>query len=319
LVVGVYDANTLARLSLSESGGGAGGQDLVLGEVKLLRGQGLDCDPYGTWRDVPWEVPEGIGALEGLLLEAFAVSPRAASPGEQVGVLLRWRAEGAARLAVVPSLRLGRGDLAWIEVGSPLLADVYPSDGWVADEVIVEKRQLTYPPRRGPADLSLVTEDRVISLGQVRLDESALLWEPPAMDERVGVQFGDLAELLGYDLAATALSAGQPFQLTLYWRAANDAPLETSFTVFTQLLAADGHLIAQHDGLPAGNTRPTTTWVGGEVIADPHTLTFGDPVYTGPATLIVGLYDSATVTRVGTSQGLDHVVLPAEAVVTGNE
>jgi uncharacterized membrane protein len=319
LVAGVYDANTLARLSLSESGGGVRGQNLVLGDVKLLPGQGPDRDPYGTWRDVPWEVPEGIGALEGLLLEAFAVSPRVAFPGGQVDVLLRWRAEGAARPAVVPSLRLGRGDQVWIEVGSPLLVDVYPSDRWVAGEVVIERRQLTYPPRRGPADLSLVTEDRVISLGQVRLDESALLWELPAMDESVGVQFGDLAELLGYDLAATTLAAGEPFQLTLFWRAANDAPLETSFTVFTQLLAADGHLIAQHDGLPARAARPMTTWVGGEVIADAHTLTFGDAVYTGPAMLIVGLYDSATVTRVGTSQGQDHVVLSAEVVVTGGE
>ena len=139
------------------------------------------------------------------------------------------------------------------------------------------------------------------------------------MDESVGVQFGDLAELLGYDLAATTLAAGEPFQLTLFWRAANDAPLETSFTVFTQLLAADGHLIAQHDGLPARAARPMTTWVGGEVIADAHTLTFGDAVYTGPAMLIVGLYDSATVTRVGTSQGQDHVVLSAEVVVMGGE
>jgi hypothetical protein len=55
--------------------------------------------------------------------------------------------------------------------------------------------------------------------------------------------------------------------------------------------------------------------VGSEVIVDVHALTFGDPAYVGPATLIVGLYDSATVTRVGTSQGQDHVVLPVEIVV----
>jgi hypothetical protein len=92
--------------------------------------------------------------------------------------------------------------------------------------------------------------------------------------------------------------------------------LETSYTVFTQLLAADGRLIAQHDGPPAENERPTPTWVGGEIIRDVHTLVFSDAGYSGPATLIVGLYDSATVTRVGTEQGQDHIVLPGDLIVT---
>ncbi len=131
------------------------------------------------------------------------------------------------------------------------------------------------------------------------------------------MQIGDFAELLGYELESAELVVGQPFRLTLYWRALNDDPLETPYTVFTQLLAGDGRLIAQHDSPPVENERPTTTWVGGEIIADAHSLTFGDPAYTGPATLIVGLYNSATVARVGTSQGQDHVVLPADIVVRG--
>ena len=95
----------------------------------------------------------------------------------------------------------------------------------------------------------------------------------------------------------------------------NDTPLDTPYTVFTQLLAADGHIIAQHDSPPVENERPTTTWVDGEVIQDTHTLTFHDTTYTGPATLIVGLYDSMTVTRVGTAQGQDHVTLPVAIII----
>lgn len=316
LTVGVYDAGSLSRLSLMEASERAGGQDLALGEVTLVRGGQFERDPYGTWEDVPWETPEETRVAEGLLLERFAILPRAALPGGQVAVLLHWRAEGPIRPAVSPLLRLSQEDQVWIEASSSLLAKAYPPDRWAAGEVVVERCALTYPPRRGPADLVLAAGDRLISLGQVGLDELALLWEPPPTAQSVGVRFADFAELLGYDLEATELAAGQPFHLTLYWRALNDVPLNTPYTVFTQLLAADGHLIAQHDGPPAEKARPTTTWVGGEVLVDAHMLTFNDPAYAGPATLIVGLYESATVTRVGTAQGEDHVALPEGVVVT---
>ncbi|MDY7077717.1 MAG: glycosyltransferase family 39 protein [Chloroflexota bacterium] len=319
LAVGVYDADTLARLPLAGVDGQLSGeQDVALGAVTLAPGRYFDDDPYGTWAGVDWETPQETSPqiAEGLLLERFAVWPRSALPGEQVTVLLRWRAEGAARPSTAPQLHLSQGAQMWSEVGSQLLSAAYPPDRWPAGLVVVERRALAYPPRRGPADLTLAANDRRVSLGQVRLDESALLWEPPPMAQSAGVRIGDFAELLGYDLEPTRLVAGQSFQLTLYWRALNDAPLEIPYTVFTQLLAADGHLIAQHDGPPAGNERPTTTWVGGEIIVDEHTLAFGDPAYTGPATLILGLYDSATVTRVNTVQGQGYIVLPEGIVVS---
>jgi 4-amino-4-deoxy-L-arabinose transferase-like glycosyltransferase len=315
LLVGVYDADTLARLPLVDAGGQPAGQDLVLGEVTLVPGQHADSDPYGTWNGVDWETPGEAVVAEGLRLEQFAVWPRAALPGGQVTVLARWRAEGASRRPAAPLLRLSQNGQVWAEIDSRLLADLYPSDRWAAGEVVVEQRQLTYPPRRGIADLVLVTGHRTVSLGHMELDESALSWEAPSSAQDVGVRVGDFAELLGYELGSAELAAGQPFRLALYWRALNDAPLETPYTVFTQLLAADGHLIAQHDGPPVENERPTTTWVGGEVIADVHVLTFSDPTYTGTARLIVGLYDSATVTRVGTAQGQDHVALLEVTVV----
>jgi 4-amino-4-deoxy-L-arabinose transferase-like glycosyltransferase len=325
LVVGVYDAETLARLPLEDVSGQSETQDLILGEAALSPGQHFDGDPYGTWTGVDWETPLRGGVAEGMLLERFSVFPRAALPGSQVTVLLRWRAEGETRPPVSPQLRLSQGEQVWGEVGSSLLTESYSADRWSAGEVVVERRELIYPPRCGPADLSLVVDNGHISLGQVELDEAALLWELPPQAQNVGVPIGDFAELLGYELETSKLTvgqpltAGQPFRLTIYWRALNENPLETSYTVFTQLLAADGHLIAQHDSPPAENERPTTTWVSGEVVEDVHELTFHDAAYTGPAMLIVGLYDSATVTRVSTAQGQDHVALPVTVVVVAND
>ncbi|HIP87926.1 MAG TPA: hypothetical protein EYH27_05765 [Anaerolineales bacterium] len=128
----------------------------------------------------------------------------------------------------------------------------------------------------------------------------------------VGARFGDVAELVGYDLANDQVTSSEGVALTLYWRALEGAAT-AEYVVFTHLLTPDGWLIAQHDGPPAGGARPTTGWVAGEVIVDPHVLVFNDEgaAYTGEARLAVGLYlGGAPQARVSLAGGGDHVVLP---------
>jgi hypothetical protein len=98
--------------------------------------------------------------------------------------------------------------------------------------------------------------------------------------------------------------------LTLYWRAEDTPP--TAYTVFTHLLDSTGHVIAQDDSPPAGGRYPTTGWLRGEYVTDPHTLVFNarGQAYTGSATLEVGLYDPVNGARVLVSNGADHVLLP---------
>ncbi len=124
----------------------------------------------------------------------------------------------------------------------------------------------------------------------------------------VRVRFGDFAELVGYRLPSGEINTGQPLMLTLYWRKLEGiSPM--NYLVFTHLLTADGRLIAQHDGQPAGGTRPMDTWTAGETIEDVHPMAFYDMAYTGPAQIVIGLYDPGTG-RVLTDAGQDHVVLP---------
>ena len=126
------------------------------------------------------------------------------------------------------------------------------------------------------------------------------------------VQFGDFGRLTGYELSSAQIASGESLAVTLYWQGlAGSSPV--NYTVFTHLLAEDGQLIAQHDGPPANGSAPTNTWEAGETIQDPHQLTFkseaGD--YTGPATVMVGLYDPGNINaRVNTNQGQDYVILP---------
>ena len=125
------------------------------------------------------------------------------------------------------------------------------------------------------------------------------------------------AELLGYDLDRGEVTTDQKVRLTPHWQAINEEPLTASYTVFTYLLSQDRRLIGQHDGIPAGGERPTTSWVLGEVIADMHEMEFSDLGYRGRALIEVGLYESFTIERVPTEKGSDHLILPSEVVVEG--
>jgi hypothetical protein len=104
------------------------------------------------------------------------------------------------------------------------------------------------------------------------------------------------------------LALSVPLALTLLWQA-GETPVETAFTVFVQLLDAQGRVIAQSDAPPAGGARPTTGWRPGEVIEDAHTLRWNAVAAAGPARLIAGLYDPVTGARVPLADGRDSVLL----------
>jgi hypothetical protein len=126
------------------------------------------------------------------------------------------------------------------------------------------------------------------------------------------VSFGDFGRLIGYQLSATQIVAGDPLILTLYWQGL-EGRSPTDYTVFTHLFSQDGDLISQHDGPPAGGNQPTGEWEAGQTIEDTHQMAFRSEGrdYAGPATIIVGLYDPGDMSaRVVTSQGQDYVSLP---------
>ena len=138
--------------------------------------------------------------------------------------------------------------------------------------------------------------------------EPTLTQGPVAASAPVNVGFGDFAMLVSFSVASTDVSSNQHLGLDLNWQALGAVSSE-DYTVFTHLTSEDGRLIAQHDGMPAGGTRPTTGWVPGENVLDTHPMAFRDSDYVGPARISVGMYDSEGM-RVKVGSGSDHVVLP---------
>ncbi|MGD2179185.1 MAG: hypothetical protein PVG71_15345, partial [Anaerolineae bacterium] len=143
--------------------------------------------------------------------------------------------------------------------------------------------------------LTLTVEGRVIHLGELSVTRDALRWNVPARAQSACARLADVAQLVGYEWKAVSQQS-KTWELTLYWRALDGTPTELSYTVFTHLLSADGTLLAQHDGIPASATRPTTTWVTGEIVVDRHRLRLSRE-YAGRAIVQVGMYDLTEMER----------------------
>lgn len=275
----------------------------LIGMIDLPRR--LDThDPYGTLSGYEWQTPQGqIG--DGLTLDAFAIRPQQPWKPMPIDVTLRWRKTGDAT-AAAPRLRLTQGDRVWAEIASDLLEREYPIGQWVEGETVIDRLKIDYPPVRGPIDLQVGQGDQWTTLTTLRLDESQLMFTPPVMQHTQSAQFGAFAELLGYDLKSETVLPARPLPLEVYWHATNTEPLTTPYTAFTQVLAPDGHLVAQSDLPP---DPPTTQWVSGQIVSVRPSIKVVDPAYRGPATLIVGWYNSATVERVPVQGGGDYVTL----------
>ncbi len=132
--------------------------------------------------------------------------------------------------------------------------------------------------RRGTKQLSL----EFAGLGTASLYS----FKPNALPFMAPARFVGGIELLTHQVAVK----NGTLEATLYWRAVS--PQSQSYTVFTQLLNADGEQVAGHDSIPAMGAAPTNGWPVNTVQADLHRITLPTDLPSGEYTLIIGLYNS---------------------------
>jgi hypothetical protein len=267
-------------------------------------------DPYGSWGGTDWNESVVSEVAPGLVLEGYAVRPARLKPGDIVYATLRWRATSDDMACHAPALLL-RQDETVLAQDAGSLFDRYSTEQWATGELLIETRQLLMPPSLAPLQLALTIDGRIVEVGEIAVAQEVLLWQAPATAQPACAHLDGVAELVGHEWDFNSAQLGEG-ALTLYWQASTGAPVATSYTVFTHLLTPEGGLLAQHDGLPGEGKRPTTNWLPDEVIADRHELALDEP-YTGPARLVVGMYDLATMTRVPAHDCADRR-LPDDAV-----
>jgi mannosyltransferase len=269
-------------------------------------GQSSDCanaagQSLGVWQTLPvtlthtWgntDIPRDLAHSlayelnDDVRLLGYSLDANEVSIGAPIHVELYWQARRmpAADYSILLEWT-GTGSTVSLSVTSPL-ATQHSTREWAAGEFVRSQFSLSAPPTAGMCMLQLQL-----------LDESGLSSAPftlasltvPPVQRPSGAVFGNLITLIGADLSTPRVRPGQSVRLTLYWRA--EAKLERNLTVFTHLLTADDHLVAQHDGLPVNDTRPTTTWLPSEIIRDTHVWNIPPNASPGSYRIKVGLYD----------------------------
>ncbi len=111
-------------------------------------------------------------------------------------------------------------------------------------------------------------------------------------------------ELVGYELAEEPIRAGGALELTLYWRAREE--VEESYAVFIHLLDDQGNIQGQQDGVPVEGMYPTSSWLGGEIVADRHRIPIAITAPAGHYRLAVGMYQWDSLERLNAVDADGH-------------
>jgi len=229
-----------------------------------------------------------------------------AKPGEQIPVTIYWQALQSPKEDVAVRFQVrDQADQVWEGGTWPLAGPNYPTTRWPARSIVAGRYAFLLPGdvAPGPAQVEVLpvnaaqTNPQPIPLFQVNVAGILRTFEVPPMSHQVNAHLDNKIKLLGYDLepAHGVVSPGGTLRLVLYWQA--QAPIATSYTVFTHVLDDQAHIWGQVDQLPASGARPTTGWVAGEVIADATVLALPSTTPPGEQVIEVGLYDPTTGQR----------------------
>jgi hypothetical protein len=129
----------------------------------------------------------------------------------------------------------------------------------------------------------------------------------PASAQPVDYVYGGKVRLLAYEVSDRSISAGEPFDVTLYWQAL--APVTEDYSVYVQAFGWR-QALDQQDSYPGGGAYPTSLWSPGQIIRDRYRLeTSGDAIGPGPAWLAAGLYDFDSMERLPVTDAAGQAVV----------
>jgi hypothetical protein len=262
----------LARL---DGDGAFAGLRALIGGLHVARGH-----------PAPVALPDGIAPVApGLYLLAQPAIPATIEQGDRLRFALHWyAAEAPGDMGGLRLTAAREGDQpAVIWTGDPG-GEVLPIRDWVAGEQIIDRYQVTIdalmPPGIYALTLTLDGVPEPVFAGQIEVIPVTRQFEPPPLDRRPGLRFGDaLISLAGYEV--TPARTADEISVTLAWRALR-AP-DRDYTVFVHVIGEDGAIFSQIDAQPA---RPTGRWIEGEVVTDSYRL----PIPPGEYRIAVGLY-----------------------------
>jgi len=266
--------------------------------------------------------PLSVGFGDRMRLIGYDVSGEMIKPGERLWVSLYW--ECLAPMNQDYSVFVHLVDVRGVTVAQ---RDSYPGSGnnptrdWEVGQSMRDVHPLDVPEtllarapfrvrvglyeystrRRLPIDGSPIGSDALDLPLELGLEGRANgLYE-------LRTEFGECIALTGYAVEPLAAQPGETLKVTLRWRALR--ALNEDYTVFVHLMREDAQIWGQDDHVPKQGQSRTSTWVAGQVVLEEFDLQVSPDAPEDSYELVVGLYDSATITRLGMPNGLDFVVL----------
>jgi hypothetical protein len=252
--------------------------------------------------------------------------PREMEQGATFPVSLYWLPQAPPQSKLFVNLEL-RDKKGRTKSSSKHLLGVswYPIEKWEPGICVKSIQPVQIPGRLAPGRYSLygtiVTEKGTAftpesqssswRLGTVEVRAIPRSFRKPYVANPFEAKVEGVAKLLGYELDASEARPGGRLRLTLFWQATGEP--EISYTVFTHLLGPDGKMWGQKDNPPAKGSRPTTTWVKGEYIADEYTIPVHPEAPEGTYTLYVGFYNPQTMERLP-AFGANGERFPSDAI-----
>jgi hypothetical protein len=227
-------------------------------------------------------------------------APESALPGSPVKVTLFWLRE------------------AWNSVTA--FGETRSLAGWPAGAIVPVEYELRAPASGEAFAPSVATgaparcgwlagETAACSLRPIRLTGESL---PPD-----AVSFNGQLVLRRATLETPQVTRGESVKVALEWQALQS--MAESYTVFVHLVGPDGALYGQRDYWPVEGTRLTSSWLPGEVIADPYSVPLPADAPPGAYTVHIGLYLLDTLERLpvlnADSQPIDDKVILTGLVV----
>ena len=316
LRVGVYRMGVPGRLNVLDANGAPAGTTVDVASVSVIR-PGRVLFPPKLAAPKP-DHPSSAQLAPGIVLMGYDLPLDEVNAGDKLPFTLYWQATFAQTRDLKARLQLVGADGVTMALGdvAPISAQ-FPTSRLLAGDVLRGPNAVripastlggTYMLRVSLVDESGTAGDAA-DLGRVTIRVPPRTLTAPHVEHQSSANLGDQVNLIGYDLSGDKLAPGATLTVTLYWQARQE--MVSDYKTFVHLLDATGHLIVGSDAVPANWTRPTTGWIAGEYVTDPHTLVLPANLAPGDYRLEVGLYDAESSVRLGEGVLLDQVVVIA--------
>ena len=254
----------------------------------------------GRWVTQPAQERKGP-----VQLAAYGLFPNPVPSGEVAHLSLAWQTDQPPGVNYKVSVRLidSTGSVVWARDRSPV-EGIIPSATWRPGQTITDNLGITIPAGTLPGEYSLntvlydpVSGNEVVTavLGPVEVQKAAGrgVSSPDGLSvQRPGlpVSFGQVAELIGYEMSNLPVRAGAMYHLFMTWQAI-EQPKANADAIF-QLRGQAGTAVSEQRASHAAY--PMTAWSAGEVARFPYVLKLDPGLPAGRYTLTVNLADEAS-------------------------